>query len=80
MTITWAKKRQNLLVFRLPTLFLNPVELKHGDVQITVAEEVGLGSRAGYYDTVMFYEIYPKPPAATVTLTPGTAHDERHSW
>lgn len=44
---------QNLLVFRFGNAIFEPLWNRNyiDHVQITVSEEVGLGSRAGYYDT-----------------------------
>jgi glucose-6-phosphate 1-dehydrogenase len=44
---------QNLLVFRFSNAIFEPLWSRNyiDHVQITVSEEVGLGSRAGYYDT-----------------------------
>ena len=44
---------QNLLVFRFANAIFEPLWSRNyiDHVQITVSEEVGLGSRAGYYDT-----------------------------
>jgi glucose-6-phosphate 1-dehydrogenase len=44
---------QNLLVFRFANAIFEPMWNRNyiDHVQITVSEEVGLGSRAGYYDT-----------------------------
>jgi glucose-6-phosphate 1-dehydrogenase len=44
---------QNLLVFRFANAIFEPIWNRNyiDHVQLTVTEEVGLGSRAGYYDT-----------------------------
>lgn len=44
---------QNLLVFRFANAIFEPLWNRNyiDHVQVTVSEEVGLGSRAGYYDT-----------------------------
>jgi glucose-6-phosphate 1-dehydrogenase len=44
----------DLLVFRLGNVFLDPVWNRHGvdHVQLTMAEDVGVGDRAGFYDRV----------------------------
>ena len=50
---TWARKRvQNLLVLRFANTIFEPIWNRNyiDHVQITVAESVDVGSRAGYYD------------------------------
>src|SRR3954463_1630227 len=43
---------QNVLAFRFPTTFLEPIWNRNyiDYVEITAAEDLGIGSRAGYYD------------------------------
>lgn len=45
---------QNLLAFRFANMMYEPIWNSHyiSDVQITMAEDIGIGGRAGYYDGV----------------------------